>query len=50
MVTLINYNVIEITDITLLYITLLPFTLLINLKKKKKTDKNHRYNKVIYLK
>lgn len=49
MVTLINYNVIEITDITLLYITLLPFTLLINLKKKK-TDKNHRYNKVIYLK
>lgn len=48
MVTLINYNVIEITDITLLYITLLPFTLLINLKKK--TDKNHRYNKVIYLK
>lgn len=41
MVTLFNYNVIEITDITLLYITLLPFTLLINLKKKtkKKTDK-----------
>lgn len=39
MVTLINYNVIEITDITLLYITLLPFTLLINLKKKKKQIK-----------
>lgn len=40
MVTLINYNVIEITDITLLYITLLPFTLLINFKKKqiKTTD------------